>query len=149
MEIRPLEANNIKACAEIFIQTYNQAPWNYAWTPDDSVKYLKEYASSPQFKGFAIYEGSEIAGALLAHTKTWWNSTQLFIDELFVSPQFQKRGCGKQLMKYAEEYAEDNNLQTITLMTNKFMPAMNFYLDNDFIHAQPFVILFKNIQPEI
>jgi aminoglycoside 6'-N-acetyltransferase I len=31
------------------------------------------------------------------------------------------------------------------LMTHKFMPAMSFYEDNDFLHAQPFVLLFKNV----
>jgi len=147
MEFRKINADNVPACVEIFIKTYNQPPWNYQWTKDDASKYLNEYVSSPQFVGFAAYEGNDIAGAFFAHSKTWWTNTQLFIDELFVSPQHQKKGLGKQLIKYAEQYAEENNLQTITLMTHKFMPAMNLYQNIDFIHAQPFVILFKTVQP--
>ncbi|MNL71024.1 hypothetical protein D3C87_1961080 [compost metagenome] len=46
-------------------------------------------------------------------------------------------------MNYAEEYAREQGLNTVTLMTHKFMPAMKFYTDIDFMHAQPFVILFK------
>jgi aminoglycoside 6'-N-acetyltransferase I len=87
----------------------------------------------------------EIAGAILAHTKTWWTNDQLYIDELFIAPEMQKKGVGKTLLGHAEQYAVDNNLQTLVLMTHKFMPAMSFYEDNDFLHAQPFVLLFKNV----
>lgn len=145
MQISLINPSIIPACAAIFVKSYNHAPWKYVWTLDDAVKYLNEYASSKQFIGFALYDGPEIVGALLAHSKTWWTNKQLFIDELFVLPQCQKRGYGKQLLKHAQQYAELNDLQTITLMTHKSMPAMKFYLDNDFILAQPFVILFKNV----
>ena len=145
MEIKPITNASIDACAKVFIQSYNRPPWNYQWKLEDAIKYLDEYASSPQFVGFALYDNEEIAGVLLAHTKTWWTSNQLFIDEFFVAPGFQKMGYGKILINYAEQYALENELKTITLMTHKFMPAMNFYVKNDFIHAQPFVILFKNI----
>lgn len=145
MEIQPITKANIEACAKTFIQSYNQPPWNYQWTLESAIKYLNEYALSAQFVGFALYDNEDIAGAVLAHSKTWWTSNQLFIDELFVSPNFQKMGCGKRLMDCAEQYALEHELKTITLMTHKFMPAMSFYSKNDFIHAQPFVILFKAI----
>src|ERR1700710_505259 len=99
MDIKPITDTNMEAYAKIFIQTYNQPPWNYQWKLEDAIKYLNEYASSGQFVGFALYDKEDIAGVLLAHTKTWWTSNQLFIDEFFVSPAFQKMGCGKILMK--------------------------------------------------
>jgi aminoglycoside 6'-N-acetyltransferase I len=136
---------HIDACANIFIKTYNEAPWNYQWNLEDAKKYLGEYMSSAEFVGFAIYDGSEIAGAILAHTKTWWTNDQLYIDELFVAPGMQKKGFGKKLVERAEQYALENNLQTLVLMTHKFMPAMTFYENNDFLHAPPFVLLFKNV----
>lgn len=143
--IRPLVKADIAACAKVFVNTYNSAPWNYHWALEQAEQYLDEYASSAQFVGFVLHHNDEIAGAVLAHTKTWWTNSQLFIDELFISPDKQKMGCGKKLLLHTEQYAIDNSLETITLMTNKFMPAMEFYEKNDFMHAIPFVFLFKQV----
>lgn len=145
MNIISLTKTHIDACADTFIKTYNQAPWNYQWNLEAATKYLNEYMSSANFVGFAIYHNDKIAGALLAHTKTWWTNDQLYIDELFIAPGMQKQGLGKALISHAEQFASDNDLKALVLMTHKFMPAMTFYENNDFIHAQPFILLFKNV----
>jgi aminoglycoside 6'-N-acetyltransferase I len=145
MNIIPLTKAHINACALIFINTYNQTPWSYQWNLEAATKYLEEYMSSAQFVGFALYQNDDVAGAILAHTKTWWTNDQLYIDELFIAPEMQKKGFGKKLIDHTEQYAVDNNLQTLVLMTHKFMPAMDFYENHDFLHAQPFVLLFKNV----
>ncbi|MDB4925290.1 GNAT family N-acetyltransferase [Mucilaginibacter sp.] len=148
MNIQALTKTHLEACAEIFIDTYNSPPWNYQWNLEGAIKYLSEYLSSADFAGFVLYDNEEIAGAILAHSKTWWTNKQLYIDELFIAPKAQKKGFGNNLINHAEKYALDNDLKTITLMTHKFMPSMKFYENNDFIHAQPFVLLFKNVQPD-
>lgn len=145
MTIQPVTENDIENCAKVFVDTYNHAPWNYQWKHIDALNYLKEYYSSAQFKGFILYDNGVFAGAVFAHTKTWWTGRQLYIDELFIAPHAQKKGYGKALMNYAERYAMENGLVAITLMTHKFMPSMKFYEGIDYIHAQPLVILFKHV----
>ena len=54
------------------------------------------------------------------------------IDELFIDSGMQGKGYGKLLLKKAEEYARQYNLERLILMTNKFMPALEFYNRNDF-----------------
>ncbi len=146
MTIQPITENDIENCAKLFVQTYNQAPWNYKWELNDALRYLTEYYFSPQFTGAILYDNGVFAGAMFAHTKSWWTGSQLYIDELFIAPNFQRKGYGKTLMSHAEQYALENGLGTITLMTHKFMPSMKFYDGIDFMHAQPLVILFKQIE---
>ena len=145
LTIRPVIKSDIEVYAKVFIRAYNQAPWNYHWTFENAVRYLHEYASSPDFKGFSLYDNHVFAGAIFAHTKTWWNGRQLYIDEFFVDPDLQKKGYGKFLVSHTEQYALEHGLGTITLMTHKFMPAMKFYTDMNFMQAPPFVILFKQL----
>lgn len=145
MTIRPLTLNDISDCAKIYMQSYNQPPWNYKFTFEKAVKYLIEYTDRKRFAGFVLCEGNEIAGAMFGHTKTWWTNDLLYIDELFISPTKQRMGYGKLLIEHAEEFARENELEVITLMTNKYMPAYNFYDNNDFIHAEHFAILFKPV----
>lgn len=146
MTIQPVTESDIESCAKVFIQAYNQGPWNYHWELNVALKYLTEYYSSPQFKGFLVSDNDVIEGAVFAHTKTWWTGDQLYIDELFIAAHAQRKGYGKALMSYAEQYALENGLGAITLMTHKFMPSMKFYDGIDFVHAQPLVILFKQME---
>ncbi|PSL48038.1 acetyltransferase (GNAT) family protein [Chitinophaga niastensis] len=145
MTIKPINKSDIEVYTKVFVQAYNQPPWNYHWKFEDAVKYLNEYIASPHFKGFSLYDNNVFIGAIFAHTKTWWTGEQLYIDEFFIEPDLQKKGYGKFLEKHTEQYALEHGLGTITLMTHKFMPAMKFYTGINFMHAQPFVILFKQM----
>lgn len=145
MEIKDLTKSDIDKCARTFMASYNQMPWNYNWKLDDAVKYLHEYADAPQFKGFIVWDDGEVAGALLGHTKTWWTNNQFMIDELFISPTQQGKGHGKLLLKQAEAYAKEQRMGRLILMTNKFMPALQFYNKNEFNKVDQYVFMFKQL----
>jgi aminoglycoside 6'-N-acetyltransferase I len=145
MTIRPLTPGDIGGCAALYMKAYNRAPWNYNFTVEKAERYLGEYAERKRFVGFVLCEGDEIAGAMLGHSKTWWTNDLLYIDEFFISPDRQRMGYGKALIEHSEEYARENGLEVITLMTNKYMPAYKFYENNDFLDAEHFVILFKPV----
>lgn len=145
MEVREIQKHDIPVCAETFIASYNQLPWNYAWKLPDAITYLNEYADVPQFKGFLVWNDDKVSGALLGHTKTWWTNNQFMIDELFIAPHAQGKGYGKLLLKQAEQYAKESNLERLILMTNKFMPALQFYNKNDFNKVDQYVFMFKQL----
>ena len=145
MAIRQVTKNDIGACAEVFMAAYNKMPWNYNWGKAKAEKYLSEYFHSPQFVGYLYCEGTEVLGAFFAHSKTWWTNDQLFIDELFVASNSQGKGIGKQLMAEAEKHCEANDLGTLALMTNKFMPSLKFYDSIDFTKVDQFVFMFKQV----
>lgn len=145
MNIRPITKDDIDRCARLYIHSYNRPPWNYNWSYEKAVKYLTEYMDSGRFVGFVLCEEEEFAGAILGHSKTWWTNDLLYIDELFISPDSQRKGYGKLLLDHAEDYAKKQELEVITLMTNKYMPAMKFYTNIDYMQAEQFVFLFKPV----
>ncbi len=145
MEILSIQQNDIPECAEAFMAAYNSMPWNYKWQLPDAVKYLAEYAGAPHFHGYMLIENGVAAGALLGHTKTWWTGSQFMIDELFVNPAMQGKGYGKLLLQQAGQYANEQGITLLTLMTNKFMPAMQFYDKNDFNKVEQYVFMFRHL----
>jgi aminoglycoside 6'-N-acetyltransferase I len=145
MEICKITKNDIPRCAETFTQSYNQFPWNYNWKLEDAIKYLNEYVDAPHFGGFMICENDKVPGALFGHAKTWWTDNQFMIDELFIDPGMQGKGYGKLLLKQAELYAKDFSIERIILMTNKYMPALEFYNKNDFNKVEQYVFMFKQL----
>jgi len=145
MNIRLLAKDDIEECAAVYMQAYNQPPWNYNFSQEKAVKYLTEYTDRGRFVGFVMTEGENIVGAMLGHSKTWWTNDLIYVDELFVSPDSRGKGYGKKLLNHVENYAMDEGYEVITLMTNKHMPAFEFYQHLDYIHAEHFVFLFKPI----
>ncbi len=101
MEIRELVPADIDLCVNLLIYAYNTPPWNDQWTKESGERYLSEFISRHQFIGFVAIETDEVIGAMFAHRKTWWTNDEIFIDELFVKPDRQRRGCGKMLVQQA------------------------------------------------
>jgi len=142
MKVQKLKKEDLKNCANLLIQAYNGRPWNYQWTLLKASLYLNELFESSRFVGFIMYDGDQLVAAMFAHVKTWWIDDQLMIDELFVSAQEQGKGYGQTLMNSAIEYAKNNNLGSITLLTHKYMPAGKFYEKNKFLKADQYVLMF-------
>ncbi len=143
MTIKPITADDIEECARMYLRAYNQPPWNYNFTYEKAVKYLAEYFERKRFTGFVLMEGSQVAGALFGHAKTWWTNDLLYVDEFFISPDKQRLGYGKLLLDHTEKYARAQGYEVVALLTSKYMPAMKFYKSIDFIAAEHFVFLFK------
>jgi aminoglycoside 6'-N-acetyltransferase I len=143
MNIRPLTLSDIEHCATVYIQAYNRAPWNYNFSKEKAIRYLTEYVERTRFVGFVITEGETIVGAMLGHAKTWWTNDLIYVDELFITPDSRGKGYGKKLLDHVENYAIDEGYEVITLMTNKHMPAFEFYQHIDYLPAEHFVFLFK------
>jgi GNAT superfamily N-acetyltransferase len=145
MEILPITDNNLDDCLNIYLKAYNTPPWNYGWTTNMLKQYLSEYMDTSYFVGFILYDDSEPVGAVFTHKKTWWTGPMLFIDEFFITPVKQGMGYGRKLMDYCNEYASQNNLEIMMLMTNKYMPSYKFYDRISFTTADQFVFMFKPV----
>ncbi|HEX3385523.1 MAG TPA: GNAT family N-acetyltransferase [Mucilaginibacter sp.] len=143
MNIRHILKSDIDKCAALYLEAYNRPPWNYNFTPEKAVKYLTEYADRARFEGFVAEDEGKIVAAVFAHSKTWWTNDIIYIDEVFVAPDSRGRGYGKKLLSYTEDYARDKGYEVVTLMTNKHMPAFQFYNHIDYLQAEHFVFLFK------
>ncbi|MBQ8569629.1 MAG: GNAT family N-acetyltransferase [Oscillospiraceae bacterium] len=141
--IRKTEKNDIPVCAEILCAVYNNDMWQCNWTTETGTAYLNDYFEAKKFIGYVITENEKIIGALFAHEKIWWNNSELFIDEMFILPESQRKGYGSMLIKAAEEYVAEHKLAGITLCTNKYAPAPNFYRHNNFSDNEYIMFMYK------
>ncbi|MBN2852524.1 MAG: GNAT family N-acetyltransferase [Clostridia bacterium] len=146
MEIVKMKHEHLVPCAKLLIEAYNGLPWNNNWNDDSSIKYLMEYFVNPSFAGFIIIEDEKVIGAAFCHEKTWWTGDELFIDEFYISPVFQHRGLGTELLKHIENYVEKRKLAGITLLTNRHMPSLDFYVKNKFTKAKHIVFMYKELK---
>ena len=68
-----------------------------------------------------------------------------FSKGFFVSSEKQGKGYGKKLLDHCDKYAMENDLTTVVLMTNKYMPAYNFYNKIGYTATEQYVFMFKQV----
>jgi Acetyltransferases len=141
--IRKMIEADIKECAEILCAVYNNEMWQCRWTLDTAVDYLKDYFVAKKFVGFVLEIDDKVFGAIFCHEKIWWNNSELFIDEMFIIPNLQRKGYGSTLLKAAESYIDEHRLAGFTLTTNRYAPAPQFYKKNGFVDCEHVLFMCK------
>lgn len=145
MNIRNMKRDDIFACAEILCSVYNNELWRCRWSKEVATTYLSDIYDMNKFVGYVIEDNGEIQGAIFAHEKVWWNNSEVFVEEMFIKPEMQRQGYGSMLIKQVEKYIENKGLAGITLSTNKYAPAPNFYRKNGFVDCEHVLYMCKEI----
>ncbi len=145
MIIREMKQDDIATCAEILCSVYNNELWQCRWTKEVATEYLTDFFDMRKFVGYVLADGEEIVGGIFAHEKVWWNNSEVFVEEMFVKPEYQRNGYGSLLLKKVEEYIKENGLAGITLSTNKYAPAPQFYKRNSFVDCEHVLYMCKEM----
>ena len=106
---------------------------------------LQVFYENRKFVGYVAVEEEKMIGCLFGHEKIWWNNSEVFIEEMFVTPKKQGAGIGTELLKTVEQYVTDNQLAGMTLSTNKYAPAPKFYEKNGFGHCKHVIFMAKEL----
>lgn len=143
--IKKFESSDLKMCAEIMMSVYNNEHWQCQWNLETAQSYLQDYSDNKKFVGYTLWLDGIIIGAIFCHEKVWWNNSEVFVDEMFIAPDFQRQGYGAQLLNAVETYIKAHNLAGFTLSTNRFTPAPDFYRKNGFSDAEHVIFMYKEI----
>lgn len=145
LRLRKMEKSDIDRCADILCAVYNNEMWQCRWEKETAVMYLFDFFDFARFVGFIAELDGEVVGGMFCREKIWWNNSELFVEEMFVSPEYQGKGYGSMLMKAAEEYVTKHSLAGITLATNRYTPAPKFYEKNGFSMNEYISFMYKEI----
>ena len=143
--IRKFENMDLANCAKIMQSVYNNEMWQCYWSDETARSYLQDFVEHKKFVGFTLIKDEKVAGAILCREKVWWNNSELYIEEMFVAPEFQRQGHGVQLLKTVEEYVREKKLAGITLSTIRHSFALDFYKKNGFSDNEHVLFMYKVI----
>jgi len=143
--IKIFSADDLQKCCELYLKVFNSSPWNDKWTNETAHRCLKDLSECKRFVGYTLWEDDILAGAVFAHTRTFYKGDEIYIDELFISPDCQRKGYGIELMGEIEKYAKENSLTCITLLTAVEMPAFDFYEKQGYRHMDYMAFMYKRM----
>ena len=144
--IREIKAGDLSLCAAVFVYTMNDEPWYEQWSPEKAQKYLGELLDMPNALCFVAEEEDEVVGAAFCRLRTWYSGSELYIEEMFVQTEYQRRGIGCDILAYLEEYAMENGIGSIALTTDRRYPAARFFADYGFAASPDITLMYKDVE---
>lgn len=151
MNIRNIQEADIKACATLYAEVFSSDPWNEAWSKDLAAERLMHFYLSKGFVG-VIAENEEgkdeahnVIGFVLGNTEPFYDGTWFYLREMCIKTDLQNKGFGTQLLIRLEATLNDLAVKSIYLMTEKEIPAADFYLKNGFSLSQEMGFYEKRI----
>ena len=145
MNVRVMKETDIPACADILCSVYNNELWQCRWSRETAIEYLTDFFRMQKFVGYVLESDSIVMGGIFAHEKVWWNNSEVFVEEMFVEPELQRKGYGTRLLNQVEDYIAKKELAGMTLSTNRYAPAPLFYKKNGFVDCEHILFMCKEM----
>jgi ribosomal protein S18 acetylase RimI-like enzyme len=141
--VKEFSKNDLQKCCEVFIQVFNNFPWNDKWTRETAYIYLKELIENKRFLGYTLWDNNSLIGAVFCHLRYNWRGDDINVDLLYISPDYQRKGFGRILMNEIEKFTKENLVSCIVLSTSENTPAFKFYEKMGFAQLGKTVTMFK------
>ena len=146
---RRWQLNDVEHINRILRETWLDAYAHFI-PPDDLLSYLDEHYNLDALKKLIEDPNSvgfiaEVSDSAAGYEKTFYNKEEkrLYVHQLYILPQYQGLGLGKQLMKFAAERAKTFDLDRVWLgvMVDN-TPALLWYqkMGYQIVEKEPFTM---------
>ena len=124
MKIRKATKKDLQEIGKLMKEEFSKPPFKEKDPINSVLKSLNFY-----YKIGEIYiaKEKEIVGVIVFKIEQHWEGKVIIIEDLAVKKEYQKRGVGKDLMKFVGEYAKNKKIKSILFTTHKESKAMKFY----------------------
>ena len=107
IKIELAKKKDLKECAKILMEIYNNNVLNEGWT-DESSYAICEFYFKMQPELFLVAKvANEVAGFTFSYIKPWADGNQLMIEEISVKEEYRKQKIATSLLKTLIQKAKD------------------------------------------
>lgn len=146
--IRLIKKEDLKILARLYCKVYTNFDVGEKWNQRSAYNLLSYwFERQPDLCFLAEYK-RKVVGAFLAGIKPWWDGNHLIDGEVFVDPDYQKKGIGTELSKTIYKTAINKyNAKCFDAITfsNKKHP-LSWYKKQGFTKIKNWVLISGNLE---
>lgn len=145
-----LEQSELSKCADTLIEAFKEEPWNEKWTFKQAYTRLDELMSARVSRGYIVFDNDTmtVVGMVIGRIMTYMSQKELWLDEVSIHPNYQRKGIGSEMMKYvrSELNEENDKISNIVLTTVRDYPSVSFYERNGFKTDENIIFMEGNVR---
>ena len=123
MKIRQLREEDLDALASVYLEAYEPS-----WTVEGAHKYLAKFRGFEPESCYVIEEDDKsLSGAILAYSYTRPVGLVIFIQELFVKPEYRKKRYAKRLVSMLRDSFSEKHRVNVVPLVKADTAVLNFY----------------------
>ena len=107
MNIRPVRKEDLSTLGEIFAKVYEVFDVGERWNKESATRLMEYWFDKQPDLAFLAEWNGKVVGGFFSAIKPWWDGNHLFDGEIFVHPDYQNKGIGKELFKKMFKEAMD------------------------------------------
>ena len=146
MILKKLDLSDIEEIKALFADVFTGEPWNDDWSDERQLdRYIRDLTGQSNSLTFGGYSDARLIALSMGYIKHWYTGTEYIINELCVAREMQGRGIGTSFLTDIEKYLIDNGMTHIFLLTERDVPAYEFYKKNGFVELENSVAFSKRL----
>ncbi len=144
--LETVEEHDLQSCAELYVATFKQPPWNETWVLDEAILRLGNFLAAPSSIAIQAKDGDHLIGFIMGETEQWNGSKYFYLKEICVAPDAQRKGVGKLLMEILEKQLAELGIAKLYLITQREGIPANFYASLGFSEHDALSVIGKSIE---
>lgn len=105
VKIRLAYEKDLELLAQVYVDVYEAFDVGERWDKESALKLMRYWFARKPDLFFVAEKDDRLVGAFVADIEPWWDGNHLLDGEIFVHPDFQKKGVGTELTKTMFETA--------------------------------------------
>ena len=133
--------------AKLLKDAFGGEPWKEDWSDAAQLsEYMKDISKAYNALNYGLLIDGKLAGMSVGRINHWWEGTNYNIEELCISPSYQRQGVGSEFLELIEQCVRKKGLAGIFLQTDNDKPAYHFYHKNGFQDLDMHISLYKSVR---
>jgi len=119
MSIQNCTIEHLQQYGKIYADAFSGKPWNDPWKVENAVIHVKELLESKQSYGLEYVIDGKVVGFILGTSMLFHYGRTFEINDLAVSPKYQRQGIAKKLLKQCLDDIKAQGMVGVHLITAK------------------------------